>query len=482
MDKLKDLGVYENTLVVVLSDHGEGLWEHNEYTHSLLAYNSTLRVPLVIRDPGGASGQRVGDLVGTVDLFPTILERIGIALPSDLHGKSLLGFLRPGERREATGARSLYAETLSPRLSHGLGEIRAYFDGGYKYLHGPIKELYDLENDPGELHNLIESEVEIASSMRTKLEKYLDENAESGIGQQVAIDVETERRLMALGYLGSSGAVEVGQEVLRDDGVAPQERVGDNALLSRAKHWLYAKRPFDARKAIDDLLERAPDNPAYVSLLADCQRMTGELESALETFERLLEMENATSVIKPEQTLLMMSNLQLSRGNVDEALKLIRESQDFAETGQSHYLLAVIYRSQEKTEESLTELEKAVEFEDVPVTAHLDLAVMKAQRGDLDGAEKSFLAALASEPYSARLHYNLAAFTYEKGNLKEAVELAERAIELRRNYMLAHHLRFQLLRELNDSDGAEAALSEAADVAPDHPLVRAMRAKQSGSK
>lgn len=472
MQKLKDLGVYDNTLVVVLSDHGEGLWEHNEYTHSLLAYNSTLRVPLVIRDPSGVSGRRVEQRVGTVDLFPTILERIGIRLPNDLHGSSLLGFLRGEDEGKA---RSLYAETIAPRLSHGLGEIRAYFDGNYKYLHGPIKELYDLENDPGELVNLIESEPGIASEMRTKLEKYLDENAKASVGQKVAIDEETERRLMALGYLGSSGAVEVGQETLRDDGVAPQERVVDNALLSRAKHYLNLKRPLKARQAVDDLLDRAPDNPAYVSMLAECKRMAGDFEGALQTFERLLEMENAQAVIKPEKTLLLMSNLHLSLGNVDKALDLISESQEFADTGQSHYLLAMIYQELGKEKERLAELEKAVEFEDIPVSAHRQLGVAKAELGDLDGAEEQFRKALELEPYSSTLHYNLAAFTYQKGEIDEAVRLAERAIELKPDYILAHYLRFQLLREAGETERSSEALAEAAKIAPDHPLVRMMR-------
>lgn len=476
MEKLKQLGVYENTLVVVLSDHGEGLWEHNEYTHSLLAYNSTLRVPLVIRAPGGASGRRVSERVGTVDLFPTILDRIGISLPSDLHGRSLLGHLRPEEGNRTAEPAPLYAETLSPRLSHGLGEIRALFDGDYKYLHGPIKELYDLEKDPGELTNLVDSEPDVAARMRSKLEAYLEENATSGAAQQVAIDEETERRLMALGYLGSSGVVEVGQEVLRDDGVAPQERVIDNALLSQAKNLLHTRNPVEARKAIDDLLERAPDNPAYLSLLADCERMTGDIEGALSTYEKLLGLENAASVIKPEQALLLMGNLHLAQGRVEEAVALIRESQAFAETGQSHYLLAAIYKEQERFDESLVELEKAVDFEDAPVSAHLDLAVMKAQQGNLDGAEEHFRDALARQPYSARLHYNLAAFAYEQGNREEALSLTERALELRPDYMLAHHLRVQLYREMGEAEKAEAALAEAAAIDPDHPLVRAMEA------
>lgn len=476
IDKLKELGVYENTLFVFLSDHGEGNGQHNEFTHSLLAYNSTLHIPLIIKNPGGAKDRRISHRVGTVDLLPTILDRIGIKPPDDLQGISLLDCLSTDyDESKHSESQSLYAETLAPRLSHGLGEIRAYFDGDYKYLHGPRKELFNIAKDPNELDNLIEKEPEIASKMRSRLENYIEDNATDHYAQQVTIDDETARRLMALGYLGSGGAEEVGEEKLRDDGIAPQERVIDNALLSQAKHYLTLMRPREAREAIIDLLERAPHNPAYLSLFGECERMSGNYEAALKVFEELLETENAAAIIHPDKTLIVMAGMELRLGHPDKAIERLEEAQDFNETGETHYHISQVYRSQGKNDKYYAELELAVEFADCPESAWLELAIFRAQLGDEEGAEDLFRQALEAKPYSSRILYNLAAFELQKGNQAEALRLADRALEIRPDYTFAHFLKFQICLEMKDLKKAKAALEAAKTIAPDDPQIQVMR-------
>lgn len=476
LEKLKSLGVYENTLVVVTADHGEGNGEHNEHTHSLLAYNSTLHVPLVIRDPGGAVGRRVPHRVGTVDLFPTVLERIGIRAPDGLHGETLGGWLAPEEPQGgAASHRTLYAETLSPRISHGLGEIRAIYDGNYKYLHGPLKELYDVENDPGETRNLIDEKPAQAASMRTKLEDYLAATAVETPKEPVAVDEETARRLMALGYLGSGGLVEVGQEVLRDDGIAPQDRVIDNALLSRAKHWIHQRRPLLARESINDLLERAPDNPSYLLLLAECEQIAGNLPESIRIYENLLKLEKASAVVEPHKVLLTMAQMELALGEVDPALKLIRESLGLQESSRGFFMLSQILLEQKDAEGHFQALEQAMKFEDAPGVVRLQWGVALAERGERKEAARVLKEALKQEPYSARLHYNLAALARESGDRDEALRLAERAIALDPTYVLAHYFCFQMYRESGNPEKALEMAALAEKAAPDHPLVRVMK-------
>ena len=476
IEKLKTLGVYENTLIVVTSDHGEGNGEHNEQTHSFLAYNSTLHVPLVIRNPGGASGRRVSKRVGTVDLFPTILDRIGIRIADDLHGNSLKHWLASGEpEKDKAIQHSLYAETLSPRLSHGLGEIRAYYDGDYKYLHGPIKELFNVTDDPRETRNLIEKEPSVAASMRSKLEDYLAATAPETSNQPIAVDEETARRLMALGYLGSGGLVEVGQETLRDDGIAPQDRVVDNALLSRAKHWIHQRRPLFAREAINDLLERAPENPVYLLLLAECEQIAGNLPESIRLYENLLELENATSIVEPHKILLLMAQMELSLGQIDPALTLLQESISIHETTQGFFLLSQILLERGDEEGYLAALERSLAFDDVSNAALTQWGVALAERGDRTDAERILREALKKEPYSARIHYNLAAIAKENGELSHAIQLAERAIFLDRNYILAYYFCFQLYRESGEAEKAGRILIEAEKTAPNHPLIRVMK-------
>ncbi|MEM6456594.1 MAG: sulfatase, partial [Acidobacteriota bacterium] len=84
LDHLERLGVRDRTLVVFTADHGEGRGEHNESTHSMLVYNSTMRVPLIVAVPGGQpAGRRVDERVSTVDILPTVLDLLGIAPPAE---------------------------------------------------------------------------------------------------------------------------------------------------------------------------------------------------------------------------------------------------------------------------------------------------------------------------------------------------------------------------------------------------------------
>jgi len=89
VDRLEELGVADETIIVMTSDHGEGRGDHNEITHSTLAYNSTLHVPMIIRVPGMEGGERIETRVGTVDLVPTILDLLGREVPESLQGLSM---------------------------------------------------------------------------------------------------------------------------------------------------------------------------------------------------------------------------------------------------------------------------------------------------------------------------------------------------------------------------------------------------------
>ncbi|MEM8963856.1 MAG: sulfatase, partial [Acidobacteriota bacterium] len=124
LDKLKELGVYDKTIIVLAADHGEGRGEHNELTHSTLVYNTTLHVPLIIRMPGATGGRRVSANAGTVDIVPTVLDLLDLEEPTEVQGESLVPLLEdPTLDTEERNARTAYyAETLAPRLGFGWGE------------------------------------------------------------------------------------------------------------------------------------------------------------------------------------------------------------------------------------------------------------------------------------------------------------------------------------------------------------------------
>src|SRR5258706_790996 len=110
---LKDKGLYQNTVIVLSGDHGESLGEHGEKTHGFFIYNATMRVPLIIHLPGKSPLLAVEDPVSLVDLMPTVLAAVGIDIPSEEQGRSLLPLL-PGEK--ADNQRTAHGETFLPRI------------------------------------------------------------------------------------------------------------------------------------------------------------------------------------------------------------------------------------------------------------------------------------------------------------------------------------------------------------------------------
>ncbi len=272
LERLRTLGVDQRTLVVFTADHGEGLGEHHEDTHSTLAYNTTLHVPLVMRIPGGPARRLVGQRVGTVDIVPTVLELLGVRSPERLHGRSLVPLLEQRRRRLLDEPEPepppYYAETLSPRLANGWGELRVLFRGRYKYIHGPRPELFNLAADHGELDNLVAKEPQLAAEMRLELQAFLNLRADPRGDARAGIDEEAIARLEALGYLHAAGDPSEIREILRDGGIPPQDRVGDVNGMSMAKNHLFRGQPLAAREAVLGLLEQDPENPFYLDLLA----------------------------------------------------------------------------------------------------------------------------------------------------------------------------------------------------------------------
>jgi len=108
IDALKADGRHDRTLFAVTADHGQGLGDHDWYAHRLL-YQEHIRLPLVLRDPAQPRGVVVDDLVRSVDLFPTVLELLGVEAPEPVEGRSLL----PLWRGEDEAPRQAYADQLN---------------------------------------------------------------------------------------------------------------------------------------------------------------------------------------------------------------------------------------------------------------------------------------------------------------------------------------------------------------------------------
>jgi len=197
--ELERRGQLDETLIVFSSDHGEGLGQHNHLAHIHQVYDTLIRVPLIVVDPRTShAGTRVSHRVAWVDLFPTIAEMLGVDPPSPSSGTSLAPLLRG----DPMAPRPVFAETRRP---DAFTDKRAIISGNFKFIHSwsdgrEWEELYDLETDPGELHDLVSQRPDVSDELRRALYDRL-RMALRGRADEAELSPDDLDRLQALGYV-----------------------------------------------------------------------------------------------------------------------------------------------------------------------------------------------------------------------------------------------------------------------------------------
>jgi arylsulfatase A-like enzyme/Flp pilus assembly protein TadD len=476
LDELERQGVADHTLVVVTADHGEGRGDHDEETHSLLAYNATLHVPLIVHMPGRDGPRRVRRRVGTVDILPTVLDLLELPIPSEVQGHSLARLIRQGSDEPSRGL--YYSETLSPHLSHGWGELRVLFEDNYKYIHGPRPELFDLAEDPEELVDLSLQRPEDATRMKEALSAFLKRNAAT-TSAEAALEVgpESRQRLMALGYIsaGGSSPSEV-RESLRSDGDPPQDHIRSINLSSQAKQALTRGDYLAAREFALQLVAHDPDNPFFDSILTAAYLRLGQLDAAAAVADR------SAQISGQNRDIFLDTAQELFRsGEKARAIALARRCVEDVPSPQGLYLLAEMLNAEgdQKGWEEL--LGQAVDLDPSYARARRSLAIGWAGAGRLQEARPHFIELLRLEPRSARNHYNFAVALRSSGQYPEAIRHLERAIELDPKYWSAHLALLTTLGQVGDEKALKAALERLEATTDDPKILRSAGLLMEGS-
>ena len=184
----------DDTLVVVAADHGESLGDHGEDGHGIFVYQSTIHVPLIVRVPGLAPA-RVHDLVRLVDIMPTVLAVLGLQAPA-ADGVSLVRLMTGEITRLDLDA---YSESLYP-MRFGWSALRTIRADRFKFVSAPRPELYDLEKDPAETHNIYDERVDLGAAMATALDR-IGRSSQGVTEARNLPDSELVERVAALGYV-----------------------------------------------------------------------------------------------------------------------------------------------------------------------------------------------------------------------------------------------------------------------------------------
>ena len=282
------LGLADRTLVVVTGDHGEGLGEHDEPTHAMFLYRTTLEVPLFIQVPGGRE-RRIPGIVRHIDLAPTILDLLGTPPGSDMQGASLIPLINGDEK---TG-REAYSESIYAKVHYGWAPQRSITTAKYEFIDTPKAELYDREEDPRQLRNLIETKAAVAESLKERLHAIVDRHTRKDLADPVKMDADTEAKLRSLGYLGTPVAAT--PESLQVD---PKDKSSFVRDVNEAVRLL-SRRDFDG--ALRLVLPVAAADPNIV----DAHLIAGSAYANLERHEEALAALFKVIAAKPDHTMAL---------------------------------------------------------------------------------------------------------------------------------------------------------------------------------
>ncbi len=196
LDQLKRRGLYDNTLLIITSDHGETFGERSMIGHGLSVYQDQVHVPLIIKYPHSTSKEVIGDPVSLVDLMPTILDVLGYGVPKNIQGHSLL--TRTPHDAVSESFPHPFASRWNPKY---LQAEQAIFSGSMKFIESSTgeKELYNFSQDPNELHNLLPAGP--GPALETKLTDFMQAAARGNKFQPPQVGSKTLENLKSLGYL-----------------------------------------------------------------------------------------------------------------------------------------------------------------------------------------------------------------------------------------------------------------------------------------
>lgn len=476
--RLREMGLYEDALIVLLSDHGEGLMDHGEMEHEILLYRETIQVPLIVKLPENRrAGEAIATPAGLTDVFPTVLTTLGIELPDGLDGRPLLELADL-----PTDERGIYSETYYPRLHFGWSELASWVQGPHHYIHGPDPELYDVIQDPGETVNILREERRTYASMRDSLEtidRTLQDPSED--------DPETRRKLAALGYVGSVSGEASGP--LPD----PKSRLDVLAELKNAFVDFTSGDFPAATVAFRQVLESEPRMVDAWEHLGKSLQRQGRLEEAQEAFDRAFELSGGAPHVA-----LSMSEIAYQIGDLDSAAKFAELALPAHEMGYDLLartalrrgdleeaerqaqlalpgrgtrigplvILAQVRLEQERFEDAIRLTRQAAEeFGDRGDSSALAGVFSTQGRalaglGEVDRAEEAFMEGLRRAPTDLESYTHLAYLFAVADRVPEAGRVLQRMVQVNDNpngYAAA----VRTLRVMGDPGSAAAVLAQA---------------------
>lgn len=349
VEALERMGHQQDTLVALVSDHGEALGDHGESTHGMLLYESTIRVPMILSGRGLFDGAYTVDnqVVGLVDLRPTLEDLLGLSSDEEMDGSSLI-------RTTEDPDRSIYLETHMPFTLARWSPLHALRRHSQKYIEAPTPELYDLAADPAEVANLLEQTPKLGADLSGRLAEMM--KADPGAEATREIDDAERKRLEALGYVHRDSESPAAIQNLAD----PKAMMPIHAMASRAEK-LYGQGRFEEAAALAaQVVDSSPDSVLALRILAFSNLKLGRGDEAIHVLRAAVDRGAGVFIVRTLAQALILEK------RYDEAERVIDLYETIApRDGRVPLLRGDILDRRGETEAAIVQYRRAIELDEV---------------------------------------------------------------------------------------------------------------------
>jgi Tfp pilus assembly protein PilF len=413
----------KKTLLVLTSDHGEGLGDHGESTHGYFIYQSTLRVPLIIHWPSGdrrIKQERLDEPASLLDIAPTVLDAIHLPRPSQMQGHSLI---------ESGGAEEIYSESLYARNHFGCAVLHTVRVGRYKYIDAPQPELYDLSSDPGELRNIYVQQRTKATALGERLIALRSRFPAGRSAVAQTPTPETVNALRSLGYL--SGSTSSNRLESRID---PKDRIADFEQFGQADALASAGKIAESNRILEELRQRLPEIMDIRLSLGLNWQQVGQFARAADEFRSVLARDPLNARAHFDLAICFF-RLHQPDDAVRE-LKAVLAIEPWYTRAEE--LLATIYLQKRDYQTARVSLEHILSIDPDNYTSHYNLGVLAAMQQNWSDAQQHVLWALRTDSESAEAHNMLGSIYLKRGELDQAGTEFKEAIRCQPQFVSAH--------------------------------------------
>lgn len=458
---LKDTGLYDKTLIIVTADHGEDLNQHGEQTHGLFIYETSVRVPLIIRAPFAFPKKHIdgSNIVELVDIAPTILDALDIPAPATFQGVSFLDLLygKTGNKKSIA-----YTESYYSRLHFGWSELKGIYSSQWKFILAPHEELFDIHGDTNETNNLALKKSPDARRLRQRLQEFTRKYSQNALayGGEKNLNSEDARKLASLGYLTGTmktdGKTQLpdpkdklgifndylkAQELLtqRKDGekideaitllenIAQKEPDNVECLMLLGAAYGSKNNHAESAKYFSLVLKKKPDYNGAVTNLLTALTYQGQLDTAIEEAEKYIKIFPNDNALYNE-----LGGFYFLKKDYDRALQLFQKSIELKpENAAAYNRIGEIHMLKEKYDSAEPFLKKALSLDPKIIKAHFFLAVIELVRGKGDQAVIHFRKEIEVNPQFKKPYFMVADHLLKSGgNLDEAIQLCKKGVAI----------------------------------------------------